>query len=274
MSNTALYLQTETSDFMMSLVVHTAEGNAIIIDGGQREDLPLLRELVAGRPVKAWIMTHPHLDHINAFIRAMEEEDSALMPEKVYYNFPTLEFVERTEPSEAWTLRDFLKIEPKIHDRAIILREGDKFSVDELNFTVLQAYEDNDPIVPARPTDQNSTCNENSMVFMMESPNKKVLILGDTGPLGGDRLYERHMNDLKCDIVQMAHHGHSGVGVEVYLMASPEACIWNCPEWLYNEPIKLWKERMWGTMMQRKWMEMLGVKTHYVAKDGNQRIEL
>lgn len=259
---------------MMSLVLTTKEGNAVIIDGGRPEDMPLTRELVGGRPVKAWILTHPHLDHITGFISVIENGDSSLMPEKVYYNFPSLDFVERTEPSEAWTLRDFQKIEPKIKDRAVIVKDGDKFSVDELDFTVLQAYEDGNPIVPARATDENSTCNENSLVFMIRSPDKKVLILGDTGPLGGDRLYARHMDDLKCDIVQMAHHGHSGVGVEVYLMASPEACLWCCPEWLYNEPVKLWNERMWGTMMQRRWMDMLGVKEHYVSAFGTHKITL
>jgi len=258
----------------MSLVLTTKEGNAVIIDGGRPEDMPLTRELVGGRPVKAWILTHPHLDHITGFISVIENGDSSLMPEKVYYNFPSLDFVERTEPSEAWTLRDFQKIEPKIKDRAVIVKDGDRFSVDELDFTVLQAYEDENPIVPARETDENSTCNENSLVFMIESPDKKVLILGDTGPLGGDRLFARHMDDLKSDIVQMAHHGHSGVGVEVYLMASPEACLWCCPEWLYNEPIKLWNERMWGTMMQRRWMDMLGVKEHYVSAFGTHKITL
>jgi len=111
-------------------------------------------------------------------------------------------------------------------------------------------------------------------VFMITAPNKKVLILGDTGPLGGDRLYARHMDDLKCDIVQMAHHGHSGVGVEVYLMASPKACLWCCPAWLWDEPIKLWNERMWGTMMQRRWMDMIGAKEHYVTKDGTHKVLL
>ena len=274
MSETALYLQTETSEFMMSLVLTTKEGSAVIIDGGRPEDMPLTRELVGGRPIKAWILTHPHIDHISGFTALMASGDTDMMPERVYYNFPSLDFVERTEADQAYTLREFLEIEPKIRDRAVILNEGDEFSVDELDFKVLQAYEADKPIVPARPTDENSTCNENSLVFMITSPCKKVLILGDTGPLGGDRLYARHMDELKCDIVQMAHHGHSGVGVEVYMMASPEACLWCCPAWLWDEPVKLWNERMWGTMMQRRWMDMLGAKTHYVTKDGTHKILL
>ena len=64
MGETTLYLQTETSEFMMSIVLQTAAGNAVVIDGGRPEDMPLLRELVGASSIKAWIMTHPHLDHI------------------------------------------------------------------------------------------------------------------------------------------------------------------------------------------------------------------
>ncbi|MBQ7982272.1 MAG: MBL fold metallo-hydrolase, partial [Clostridia bacterium] len=235
MSETALYLQTETSAFMMSIVLKTAQGNAVIIDGGQPEDLPLLREIVGDSPVRAWILTHPHLDHIRAFTSVVKEDNDPLLPDKVYYNFPTLAFMEETEPAEAWTLREFLEIEDRIRDRAVTVRDGDTFDVDELHFHVLQSWEPDNPLVPARPGDENSTGNENSLVFRIEGPEKSVLILGDTGPLGGDRLFSRHWQELKSDIVQMAHHGHGGVSAEVYLAARPEACLWCCADWLYNE---------------------------------------
>ena len=45
MGETILYLQTETSEFMMSIVLQTAAGNAVVIDGGRPEDMPLLRRL-------------------------------------------------------------------------------------------------------------------------------------------------------------------------------------------------------------------------------------
>lgn len=180
--------------------------------------------------------------------------------------------MEKTEPAEAWTLREFLLLEDKIRDRPVIVCENDTFCVDELHFQVLQSYEEDNPIVPARPGDENSTGNENSLVFKITAPNKSVLILGDTGPLGGDRLFSRHWQDLKCDIVQMAHHGHGGVSAEVYLAARPEACLWCCADWLYDEAPSYLNERLWGTVMTRNWMEWMGVKKHFVTKDGTQKI--
>ena len=274
MAETLLYLQRETSAFMMSIVLITSAGNAVVIDGGRPEDLPLLRKIVGDHPVKAWILTHPHLDHITGFSFILSRGGDPLMPEKVYYHFPTQEFMDETEPGEAWTLRSFLSVEDRLGERKVTVNEGDVFRVDELTFTVLQAYEENDPIVPARPGDQNSTGNENSLVFRIDSPGKSVLILGDTGPLGGDRLMSRHWRDLRCDIVQMAHHGHGGVGAEVYLAAQPTTCLWCCADWLYDEEPMYLSERLWGTSMTRNWMEWMGVKDHRVTKDGTQKLVL
>lgn len=274
MSETVLYLQTETSAFMMSIILKTAAGNAVVIDGGRPEDMPLLRKLVGDAPIKAWILTHPHLDHITGLTELIRSGNTELWPEKICYHFPTLAFLEETEPVEAWTLREFLEIEDRIADRRVILWEGDRFSVDELTFTVLQSWEADNPIVPARPGDENSTGNENSLVFRVDSPGKSVLILGDAGPLAGDRLMSRHWRDLRSDIVQMAHHGHGGVGAEVYLAASPKACLWCCADWLYNEAPYYLSERLWGTAMTRNWMEWMGVTEHYVTGDGTHRIIL
>ena len=84
----------------------------------------------------------------------------------------------------------------------------------------------------------------------------------------------------------MAHHGHECVGMEVYAAIKPEACMWCCPDWLYNEAEeprylsniekqrRMGRIRMYGTAVTRKWMELLGVRKHYVTKDGTQTIEL
>ena len=128
--------------------------------------------------------------------------------------------------------------------------------------------------------------NDSSLVFKVITPNKSVLFLGDLGPEGGDELYWESRHLLKADMVQMAHHGHMNCGMEVYAAIRPEACLWCCPDWLYNEPEvpqyladyerakRMGRTRMYGTAVTRMWMDQLGVKTHYVTKDGTHRIVL
>lgn len=274
MAETTLTLQTETSAFMMSIVLHTAAGHAVVIDGGQPEDMPLLEQLVGDAPIRAWILTHSHFDHITGFLDWIQKKDPSLWPEKVYYRFPTLAFLQETEPAEAWTLEAFLAIEERIADRAVLVQEGDRFAVDELQFTVLQSWDEKDPIVPHSPTDQNSTGNDSSLIFRIDTPTKSVLILGDAGPLAGDRLMARHWQDLPADIVQVAHHGHGGVGAEVYLAARPKACLWCCADWLYNEEPSYLPDRLWGTRMTRMWLAQMGIPEHYVTGYGTHRLVL
>lgn len=53
---------------MMSFVLVTKADNVIVIDGGRPEDMPLLKKYIDGRHISAWILTHPHEDHIGGFV--------------------------------------------------------------------------------------------------------------------------------------------------------------------------------------------------------------
>ena len=104
---------------------------------------------------------------------------------------------------------------------------------------------------------------------------KTVLFLGDLGIEGGEKLLAMHGDALKSDYVQMAHHGQNGVTRPVYEAAAPSACLWCAPDWLWdNNAGKGYNTHTWQTVIVRGWMEEMGVKTHYVIKDGDHEIEL
>lgn len=284
--NTVLYQLTETSKFMMSFVLVTRNNNVIIVDGGRPEDMPLLKEYVGGRHISAWILTHAHSDHISGFISEMEKNCCADFDiERVYYNFPPYSLIDnhyvpdyryfRSELEE--TLPSFNAVLPKFADRAHVTVQGESIDVDECHIDFIYSYHEG---LTA------NLMNDSSLVFKVTTPNKTVLFLGDLGPDGGDMLYRESRHLLKSDIVQMAHHGHMNVSMEVYAAIEPNACMWCCPDWLYDEPevpgylsdterlIRMKRIRMYGTAVTRRWMEQLGVKTHYVTKDGTQTILL
>lgn len=286
---TILYQLTETSEFMMSFVIITKEDNAIIIDGGRPIDMPLLKEYVGGRHISAWFLTHAHVDHISGFVDEFRKNQAADFDiEAVYYNFPPLDLTE--EPSAPWydgfcadmqmeQLPDFYEVLPQFKDKAYVVKKGDMIQVDECQIEILYTWQ---------PFLKSNLLNDSSMVFKITTPNKTVLFLGDMGPDGGDVLFCESHKKLKADIVQMAHHGHGCVSMEVYAEIMPEACMWCCPDWLYNEEedlgclegmdaeelYRIRQIRMRGTKLTRKWMDLLGVKTHYVTKDGTNRIEI
>lgn len=137
--------------------------------------------------------------------------------------------------------------------------------------------------------------NNTTSVFRMTTMGQSVLFLGDAAEPEGlmlkyfhDKNTENSNNyfSLKSDIVQMAHHGHECVQMHVYAEILPEACMWCARDWLYAEPeVPDWMKdrerqkrmkriRMYGVALTRKWMDLLGVKKHYVTADGTQTIPL
>ena len=129
MDKTLLYQLCETSPFMMSFVIVTKKNNCIVIDGGREEDMPKLKEYVDGRNISAWILTHPHSDHIGGIMSEIRKNRLAdFKVEKIYYNFPPFELIDKTEdvPDIKYyrsefdeVLREFVyDLEPQIKDKA------------------------------------------------------------------------------------------------------------------------------------------------------------
>lgn len=284
--DTLLYMLTETSPFMMSFVLVTKEDNVIIIDGGRPEDIPLLKEYVGGRHISAWIFTHPHSDHISGFVDEWKKDKCADFDiERIVYNFPTPDWRETEKVFDReYFQRDFdeilpsfFEIEPELKSLVLKPEKGSVLEIDEVKIDFLFTW--HKELV-------SNPMNDSSLVFKVTAPNKTVMFLGDLGPDGGDVLLNESKGLLKADIVQMAHHGHMDCDMDVYAEIAPETCLWCAPDWLYAEGeyphyladreklFKTGRHRMYGTAVTRKRMELLGVKSHLVTKDGTQKIIL
>ncbi len=285
---TTLYMLKEASPFMMSFVIVTEQNRCIVVDGGRPDDMPALKAAIGGRTVAAWIMTHAHSDHVSGILSELEKNGAYDFDvERVYHHFPCYaELVKQTEkaPDPEYftedineTLPVFERVRPRFAHKERIVEVGDKICVDEVEIEILYTPQEG---LWANPI------NDSSIVFRLTTPRKSVLFLGDLGPDGGDRLFHYARHKLKSDIVQMAHHGHMNVSMEVYAAIAPEACLWAAPLWLYDEgeipeylpdsqkAIQMNRIRMYGTAVTRRWMEQLGVKKHYVSGNGTQKVEL
>ena len=182
--------------------------------------------------------------------------------------------VELKEPYYGENLAEIL---PEIEDRTCVVSQGDVIHIDEVKIEFIFSYHEELT---------NNLMNDSSLVFKLSTPNKSVMFLGDIGPDAGDLLYFESKDKLKADMVQMAHHGGLCCGMEVYAAIKPEVCLWCCREESYNgksiPKVYFDKEKMkelgWIRMhpipVTREWMEALGVKKHYVTKDGTNKIIL
>ncbi len=274
MNNTIHMLEGVTGTQMNSFIITTADGKVIVIDGGYDQDaentINYLKN-VTGQDVPhvdAWILSHPHMDHISAFLQIMETMPEAVDVAQLCYNFPSLQFITRNQPWADPCLARFYKDLPIFADKILIVSKGDTLDVGEAHFECL--YSPN-------PELHMNVTNNASLVLMMTLGSKKTLFLGDAGVEEGDRMLEcyKGTDKMKADYVQMAHHGQNGVEKRVYEAIAPTGCLWCTPKWLWDNDAGLgYNTHGWKTIEVQGWMADIGVKEHYVVMNGTQVIDL
>lgn len=254
-----------TNTQMMSYIIRTPNGKNIVIDGGRPGDAKYLREKIGeyGNHVDMWLITHCHDDHFCALMEILKDQQDMTI-EKIYYNFPTRDWLNKIEPMDV--NNEFIDIIESRSDLFFVVKQYDELEIDGINISVL-----NDPLALTKETDTKGIgINDTSVVFRFTFPNKKTaLFLGDLGLRAGDLLEEEYGDELKSDIVQMAHHGQDGAGENVYKRIRPEVCMWTAPMWLWNNDTgKGFNTHTFKTVIVRGWMEKLGVKLHAIEGEG------
>ncbi len=251
-------ISARSNDSMMSYIIRTSDNKTIVIDGGLKIEVETLKQYIQeyGNKVDYWFITHPHKDHVGAFIDIVENTDIEI--KNIYYSANTQEWYNTNEPKRANEAEEFYKTLQNERIKSVIKTPqiGDVIKIGKnINVEILQT---------ASPEITQNAMNNSSMVFKIHVNDKSILILGDVGTEASEKLINKYGKNLKSDIVQMSHHGQSGANEELYKLVNPEICLWPCPQWLWdNEPGTL------KTLETRKWIENLGVKTNYVAKDGD-----
>lgn len=257
---------------MNSFIIEMQSGELIVIDGGFRAEwvhlLSKLREISGkNRPkVAGWFLSHAHFDHIDCFKEVVENRMDEIDIERVYFNFPSIQFFERNEPASAKPVCEFYDLLPKFADKAVIVTEGDRYQIGDAVFEIL-----NSPNV----TWSHDAVNNSSVAMRMYLGDKTALFLGDMAAEAGEALLEKYGSSLKSDICQMSHHGQKGVNKDVYCAIAPEVCFWCTPLWLWdNDTGEGFDTSVFRTVEVRNWMDELGVVEHHVMKDGDCTYEI
>jgi len=252
---------------MLSMILQDKDGTLVVIDGGWDIDAAHLTEVLRskGGHVSGWFITHPHSDHVGALVQILENPDSQITIDNVYYSLADPAWYEKVEPSRNSMVSRLISALATLPAEKLHTVQKDQ----EIQLGQIKARVLNNPYL----LDVTSV-NNSSVAYKFFLNNVSILVLGDMGPEAGELLAaERSAEDLKSDIVQMAHHGQYGVNQDVYAIIKPQIALWPCPLWLWNNDngggIGTGD---WKTLETRKWMEELGVKVNYSIKDGDQII--
>ncbi len=263
-----IQLKDNSSRQMMGYILKTKNDKVIIIDGGLKEDAPNLInhiEELGGR-VDVWFLTHPHMDHVQAFMEIVETTDIEI--NDIYVTLNELDWYKQYAGERLPEIEEFFKTieNEKIKNKIKHVSKNQIIDIDNINCEILGT---------CNPEITDNPINNSSMVIKMNIDNTSILFLADTGIESGKKLLETQKDKLKADIVQMAHHGQNGAGKEVYEAVQPKICLWPTPQWLWdNDPGTGYNTGNWKTVETRKWMDELGVKEHYIEKDGDIILDL
>ena len=219
------------SQAMFYSLVNRRDGTVILIDSGNPQNAEQVSEVIKqnGGHVKAWFLTHYHMDHIGAFNEVWEQWKDNI--ETIYVTPLPYEVFEPR--AHEWDTPEvfarFLELTQN-NTNIVALHRGDSFDIDGLGIQVFNAY---DEFVEQYATD---VANDSSLVLKFSGKENSFLFLGDLSragvPLGEFILEQFGVENVRADFVQPGHHGNWGLPIEFYERLQPKEMFFDAPEWL------------------------------------------
>ncbi len=231
----------------MSYVIHLADGTFFIVDGGWCENdyleadklynvLVDLNGSDDGIVIAGWIFTHCHGDHIGTFNYFVEKYHADVTINQLVYNFPPDDEIRASASSY---MLDSSKqrysyfrsmIETHLPNVEIVTaRSGYKLYYANAEVEILQTFEDLYPSTVA-----NYDFNSSSTIFTVKVDGQKIMFIGDVSDVGASRYNNMFASTVKCDFVQVAHHGlnSSGTIAKLYENVGAKYVLYPaCEDW-------------------------------------------
>lgn len=182
----------------------------ILIDAGEREYADRVVSYLRRSGVKKLrlaVASHPHTDHIGAMPEVLQTfvPDALVLPRLMQENTPA-----------SYAYEALLQTVQDKGIRLIAAKPGTEYTLAHASLTVLA------------PLEQSANLNNMSVVCRLTAFDTVFLLPADVEPAAQEMLLQADA-DLRCDVLQVPHHGSSGALVSAFLnAASPQAAVISC----------------------------------------------
>ena len=211
-----------------SYLVRLEDGRFIMIDGGtfsreNRNNADIIyKQLTAqnvrgGKPtIAAWLITHPHGDHMNGYYDFVQKYKDKVELLSVICNMPNSAADMVDYSNRVYNTLDTYYPEADF----IVAHIGQRFAFAGLDLDILWTHEN---LYGLTYGDTNLS----SMVFSMQMPTGRMIITGDQQNGGCKIINAIYAEELECDIVQFCHHSYNGGDIGMYDSMNPRVGIWS-----------------------------------------------
>ena len=234
----------------LCLVYRLADGSFVIVDGGHSEDaavsaadiISALREQSkdyaktdADIRIAAWIITHPHSDHFGTLVKGYGQF-TKFKVERVFANFwdeGTFEAFKSAKdtfaPGKYTTYSQTPGIAAKLGAEYIVPHVGQAWWIGCTKFEFLYTLESFLP--RSTPTFNTSSLIFRTVTADASGKEYKVMVTGDGTGYTMQIIADTFKEELKCDVVQLAHHGSITSGnsdgtQKAYEYMNPSVLFW------------------------------------------------
>lgn len=256
-------------DCGMCLLIQCSDYSFFVVDSGHylqindndrihkfmRERTPEGQKIV----IAGWLITHAHSDHISKLIDFLRYNCDDVIIEGFYSNL-----IPHDYGREFWDFEEtvlaakFFRILESFNAPKIKLHTGQHFYIRNLEIDVLGTHED---IYPKEICDYN----DSSCIITVTVDGTKIFIPGDASALSSEKLEARYGENLKCDIVQIAHHGHNGISEKAYELIAADVAVFPITRIKFEEECP-------RISANRKAIEI--ADSYYISSDGTVEIPL
>ncbi len=248
---------------MNAYVIKLADGRFILHDTGTRAASSYIYEyLRANTPegekirVAAVIISHPHTDHMYGLLEMAEiYTKDQIEIEAAYFNYGAASMQSGYTSArlrELWS--NCKNAAEKFGAKCYVARTGMKLQIANATVEFMWTVDDYGTVV-------YEETNDSSAVTRITVNGQKMLFLGDHTVAPSLINASMYGQELKSDMVTIAHHGMSGSAWEFYQLVQPTIAFW---------PNRWYEENETNTKLRA----MECIKQHYLAGDGDVVITL
>lgn len=188
-----------------STVIKTPKGKNVIIDGGE-ENTVLLPYLLDRRinKIDYLIVSHFDSDHAGGCAQILEN-----------LTVSNLVISKQIEKTDLYNQIMLVAMKKKIN--IIVVKAGDKLNIDGMQLIFLHPQEE---LIP------ENGMNNNSIVFKLQYNEFSMLFTGDIEEVAEKELIKIYGNNLKSNILKVAHHGSKTSSIEEFLkQVNPQIAV-------------------------------------------------